>query len=673
MDLYTTPRKVGNSMATPWNSLYVAAMLLVAIAPRSTLAEDRGVEDLGMTVAAGFEITQFAGDELCHDVFSMTIDSQGRIVVSGPGYVRILLDTDQDGVADDSKVFVEGPQSGAQGMFFYGPDLICTGDAGLIRYRDRDRNDQADGPPDVFLRAKAGTEHDVHAVRKGPDGCWYVISGNSAEIDERYITMPTSPIKHPKAGTIMRFAPDLTSGEVLADGIRNAYDFDFSLSGDLFIFDSDGERDLSLPWYQPTRVFHVLPGSNLGWGSNSLIRPSDSFDMPPTLASLGRSSPTGVVCYRHTVFPAKYQGALFVLDWTFGRIWALPLDEHGATWKSDPVVFLTADGENGFAPTDADVGPDGALYVCIGGRGTRGGVFRIAPLGTAVSSWAPRRETPEDRLNAVLRAPQPLGSWSRAIWEPLAKELGKEPFLGAALSATRPGAERLRAIEILTEKFEGLDADSIKQLAQEQNPLIRARTAWSIGRQSPAQPNLQNLLPFLKDPQPQVARAALEALIGAEADVTTGLSNELGNQIAHTDPVVRQTAMRVVIRTTKETYQQTAATAINHGWLGALPVAAAYCERQPGYQAYPIDIASRLLRSPSQSLELKADAARLLQIGLGDLGSTNEQLPPAFQGYSSRVDLLPHEKDLDAIRILVAKLYPTGHARLDRELERSSP
>ena len=52
-------------------------------------------------------------------------------------------------------------------------------------------------------------------------------------------------------------------------------------------------------------------------------------DMPPVVASLGRGSPTGVVCYRHEQFPAEYRGAIFVADWTFGRIVALPLTRDG--------------------------------------------------------------------------------------------------------------------------------------------------------------------------------------------------------------------------------------------------------------------------------------------------------------------------------------------------------
>lgn len=50
----------------------------------SSQSDAAATEDLGLAVVPGFEVTRFAGDDLCHDVFSMTFDSQGRVVVSGP-------------------------------------------------------------------------------------------------------------------------------------------------------------------------------------------------------------------------------------------------------------------------------------------------------------------------------------------------------------------------------------------------------------------------------------------------------------------------------------------------------------------------------------------------------------------------------------------------------------
>ena len=192
-----------------------------------------------LSLPPGFRCELYADDELAHDVHCLTIDSQGRVVVSGVGYVRALLDTDHDNVADRVQEFTAGPETGAQGMYFDGPDLICTGDGGLLRYRDANRDGQADGPAEVLMPLKTGGEHHAHSVQKGPDGWWYVLVGNFAGVSARDVTDPSSPIRQPQAGVVLRISPDFQSRQVFTDGFRNPYDFAFSAQGDLFTFDSD--------------------------------------------------------------------------------------------------------------------------------------------------------------------------------------------------------------------------------------------------------------------------------------------------------------------------------------------------------------------------------------------------------------------------------------------------
>jgi len=650
---------------------------MVGNAIRSAEADAPGVQ-----VAHGFEVTLYADDALAHDIFSMTTDSFGRIVVSGAGYVKILEDTDGDGIADKAIPFVDGPKTGAQGMYFVGRDLLCSGDGGLIRYRDRDQNDRADGPPDTFLKTKTGGEHDLHAIRKGPDGWWYVIAGNMTGINDRYVTLKTSPVKHPEAGTLMRFQPDLSKGEVITHGIRNAYDFDFAGAGDLFTFDSDGERDISLPWYRPTRVFHCLPGSHLGWKTKSWKRPNGFFDMPPVLAEFGRGSPSGVECYEHDAFPEKYRGALFVLDWTYGRVMALPMKQNGSVWSTEPVDFMSAVGQHGFAPTDVTVGADGALYVCVGGRGTRGSVYRIRAVesdsssnenGTATLTSTPWIESDptskEDKLDLCLQAPQPLSSWSRRLWEPVSVELTSEPFLVAAADKKRSVRERVRAIEILTEKFNGIDGDLVNTLSADESALIRARAIWSIGRTQTETPNHRYLAPYIIDRDPLVVRSAMEAMLGGDEESVDRMAEHLGSQIGIKDRFVRQSSMQIMTRMSTDAFHRVAEIGYKQGWYAATPVAGAYAIRKGEYAEYPIEIALRILKA-ERPVDLKLEATRLLQLGLGDLVPDNDDSDPVFEGYVPAIDLAEHEQKLDRLRIALDEIYPSGDDDLDWELER---
>ena len=85
----------------------------------------------GIRVPEGFHVELYADDDLAHDIHSMTFDSKGRVVVSGPGYVRILIDSNNDGRAESFKQFADKPDTGSQGMFFLGSSLLCSGDQWL--------------------------------------------------------------------------------------------------------------------------------------------------------------------------------------------------------------------------------------------------------------------------------------------------------------------------------------------------------------------------------------------------------------------------------------------------------------------------------------------------------------------------------------------------------------
>ncbi len=62
------------------------------------------------------------------------------------------------------------------------------------------------------MKLHCGGEHDAHAIRKGPDGWWYLLNGNMAGVNEKYNALPRPPVAQPRAGTLMRFTPDLSRG-----------------------------------------------------------------------------------------------------------------------------------------------------------------------------------------------------------------------------------------------------------------------------------------------------------------------------------------------------------------------------------------------------------------------------------------------------------------------------
>ncbi len=370
----------------------------------------RAEDALGLKVPPGFKVTVFADEALANDTYAMTLDAKGRVVVTTRGEIKTLHDDDGDGRADRSTLFAR-TETGGMGLCFDGNNLLFCGDGWLSRYYDQDGDGQADGPPEKILPL-AFTEHGGHAMRKGPDGWWYVIGGNDSKISAEHAMLKTSPITRPEAGAILRMPPDFHGSEILAHGFRNPYDFDFNLLGDIFTYDSDVERDIFLPWYFFTRVYHVAEAGHHGWRVTGYQRswPRPTYD-PGTVDVLdwvGRGSPTGVACYRHDQFPGIYQEGLFVLDWTFGKVFFLQLVHHGlgvdrSGYVAHRELFLEPTGTSGFAPTDIVVAPDGSLLISIGGRRTRGSVYRVTYTGEKEEypSVAPPEPTAADR---VLRA-----------------------------------------------------------------------------------------------------------------------------------------------------------------------------------------------------------------------------------------------------------------------------
>ena len=640
-----------------------------AVPPVSDTAPDSATVVDGIKVPDGFHVELYADDDLAHDVHSMTIDSKGRVVVSGPGYIRILVDSNNDGRADTFKQFADKPDTGSQGMFFLGSSLLCSGDQGLQIFRDSNQDDVADGPPQVFLKISAGGEHHVHSIQKGPDGWWYVMAGNFAGVTASYATVPTSPIKTPVSGTLLRLKPDLSGGEIVSDGFRNAYDFTFNGTGDFFTYDSDDERDISLPWYLPTQVFHVLPLSNAGYVTVGLKRPGSYPDMPPVLATFGRGSPTGVTCYQHHQFPQTYHGALFMLDWTLGRILTVPLIQEGAGWKKDGFVFAEGRDQFGFAPTDIEVAPDGSLFVCVGGRGTRGSVFRIVSDAPESPPAAARTDVGSQQLNAVLDAPQPGSSWSRATWVPAAKLLGPDVFREAAMLETRRVPERLRAIEILVEMFGGLDSATASKLTVAGSNLVRARTAWAVGRSHPDSPDPEILRKLITDRDPFVQRFALEALASTTSSATLVITGPaIAAAFTSDDRIVRLSAALLISRMNDD-HRNALAKALAGDPRALMWFHMGRCLRAPLQSAPAAAVAANVLVSPTSSSEDRRDAARILQMTLGDVGPVKDR-PVMFDGYAPRLTLASLERELNPIMTKVAAAFPSGDAHLDHELIR---
>ena len=387
----------------------LAILLLIALVPAAT------GQEVPVELFPGFSIKKVAGNDLVPDASAMTVDPLGDPIVSGPGYVRRLVDENGDGVYDRFETLAK-TRGIAQGIWYDGKEMWLTVDGAIKRSVSKEK-----AQPFVFedvVSITTDTEHGSHAIRRSADGkWWYVICGNATKIRDEYFSLPDSPITEPRAGFLMRFPVDVGTGEkfaaeIVCHGFRNAYDFDFGHDGKVFVYDSDGERDVSLPWYRPTRIFNMKPGDDAGWVSKSWKRPASFYDMPILVGELGRGSPTGVAVCRTKDFGGIHEQAVFVGDWTFGRI-AVASPETGVR------VFAKPKGNFGFAVTDLEFSIDGSLFVSTGGRGTEGALYRIQMTEEVIDvspDWLKETDAAEDRrdewrklaIEAILNHPEDI-------------------------------------------------------------------------------------------------------------------------------------------------------------------------------------------------------------------------------------------------------------------------
>lgn len=281
---------------------------------------------------------------------------------------------------------------------------------GLYRVRDLDHDDRFDSV-ELLEPLDGSGEHAPHAVVLGPDGAsLYLIGGNQGDVPsvcqrlrarpvyeaDSLLPQEPDPNGHPpgasvSGGWLARTDPDGRTWELVAVGLRNAYDLVFDSCGEAFTFDSDLEWDYGLPWYRPTRVLHLVSGADYGWRHGSGKWPEYWPDTLPAILDVGPGSPTGMVHAGELAFPPEYARSLLVGDWAFGRIQRIDLEPSGASFRARVEPFLEG---RPLPVCDLVAGQDGALYFVTGGRGLQSGLYRVAFAGEAPAVRPAEEEDP---------------------------------------------------------------------------------------------------------------------------------------------------------------------------------------------------------------------------------------------------------------------------------------
>lgn len=290
--------------------------------------------------------------------------------------IRLLIDTDADGVADQVTVFADHfnqiEDGTGAGVIFHKGNVYYTCIPHLWRLRDTDGDGRANERESLasgFGVRTAFRGHDLHGLTIGPDG-WIYFS-----IGDRGYNIPGA--KDPASGAVFRYHPDEKytgiNPEVVATGLRNPQELAFDNYGNLFTCDNNSDSGDKARWVA------VLPGSDSGWRMYYQYLPdrgpfnreklwhtynpesTPAYIVPP-VANIS-DGPSGLTFYPGTGLSEHFNDRFFLADFrgnaASSGIRTFRVKPTGAFWK---VADMEKTIWNTLA-TDIDFGPDGRLYL----------------------------------------------------------------------------------------------------------------------------------------------------------------------------------------------------------------------------------------------------------------------------------------------------------------------
>lgn len=610
-----------------------------------------------------FAVDQILGDEETGSLVNIAFNEFGHIIAAQEGGPLLLIyDSDKDGIVDKVREYCDLVK-GIQGILALNGDVYVTGDGpegpGVYRLIDEDRNGALEEAVKLVGFTQGSGEHGAHGLALGPDGKIYCVLGNHTQYKGRFAE--TSPLKHyyegdliqPKyedpgghaagvkapGGTVIRFDVEGEKVELVASGLRNAFDLTFRNDGRLYVHDSDMESDEGSVWYRPTSLLEIVDGGEYGWRSGWSKWPNYYYDRMPNLLETGRGSPTGCCVYEHHMFPIRYHDNLFLADWTKGQIISVRFDENGR-----PQSEVVIEGQP-LNVTDVAVGPDGWLYFCTGGRGTKGGIYQVRWLGDVPESIRDLG----DGIASAIKQPQLDAAWSRQKIATLKRQLGSawgDTVAGVAFSDENPSKYRLRALDLMQLFGPAPTTELLVALCETPNEAVRARAATLLGRQAKETAAVVQLQKMLADKAPEVQLAAAKSLQRAQIGPKV---SALKPMLASLDREVAWTARRLLELVPTKRWSETLLE--DEDQRVQLQAALALITVEPSKEnADQVLTMGRIMLEDFVSDRNFIDLLRLFQVTL------------------HRTNLKP--SDVPELREQLANEYPVGEPILNRELFR---
>ncbi len=176
----------------------------------------------------------FDEDESLYVTDSSGDTRKGPIQLAEPSHrILRLVDTDGDGVFDESSVFAEQVPF-PEGILVYEGDVYVGAPPHIWKFSDTDGDHVADERVSWFNGGTIeGCANDLHGPYLGPDGYFYWTKGY---YEEQNFLLGNGKLHHSKAAHAFRARPDGSELEVvLTSGMNNPVGLAFSETGERFL------------------------------------------------------------------------------------------------------------------------------------------------------------------------------------------------------------------------------------------------------------------------------------------------------------------------------------------------------------------------------------------------------------------------------------------------------
>jgi putative membrane-bound dehydrogenase-like protein len=466
-------------------ALLLSTLVFCFTAHFSARAQQDSKEALArMKTAPGLVVSLFAAEDQLVNPTAMDIDAHGRVwVTEAANYrlfnypaarksgdrVRVLEDTDGDGVCDRATTFYEDPSLQAPlGIAVLGDRVYVCQSPDLFYLEDTDGDGLADKKT-VILTGFGGVDHDhaIHGIMAGPDGLIYMTVGDGGldvtdKSGNRIVAGKASKKPTFDAATVLRCDLNGNHLELLAEGMRNPYEPTINSFGTVFGSDNDDDGN------EQVQINYVMEGGHYGYWPrrlgdrrlDSVHWNKDRAGVMPNMIRTGFGSPTGILFYEGDTLPARLQNTLIHADAGPGVIRSYKPVANGAGYAGKSEVLLSAPEDKWFRPSDVCVAPDGSIFVAdwydpgVGGHRmgdtTRGRVYRVAPPNTPYVV-PPFALTTDEGITDALASPN------------LARR-----FLGR---------------KVLAAELKGAEVPLLHKIYQDRRPVVRGRALWLLGQE----------------------------------------------------------------------------------------------------------------------------------------------------------------------------------------------